>query len=122
MDTRDILKIVLAITILLVVTVGGYLGYLLFKPSSQQTVETLVITKGEVQETRNPWADKGDAAIALVKTKRVAAPIEPAEGEEKKKLKPGETPETEQITIEAFMERATTQNKLLKLGGQEVLE
>lgn len=78
MDTREILQIVLGIIIALVVILGGLMIYTLTREAETVIVEELSDENRTVRERRNPWADQGEAAIALVS--RAAVKTEGEEG------------------------------------------
>jgi len=65
METRSILQIVLGGIIALILGLGGFIVYELTRVADKVVVKTIV--EPDVVERINPWADKGSAAIALVK-------------------------------------------------------
>ncbi len=71
METRLILQIVLGVIIALVVVMGGLMIYALTRQADTVIVQELVDEETLERERRNPWADQGDAAIALVQRSRV---------------------------------------------------
>ncbi|RVU48916.1 hypothetical protein EA187_05675 [Lujinxingia sediminis] len=82
MDTRTILQIVLGVVIALILVVGGLMVVALTGDAETVIVEQAVAEQREVRERKNPWADQGEAAIALVQRSRVKG-VEPGEdGEE----------------------------------------
>lgn len=73
MDTRRILQIALGVIVVLVVVVGLLMIYALTREAETVIVERVERPSDEVVERRNPWADQGDAAIALVRRGRSKA-------------------------------------------------
>jgi hypothetical protein len=76
MDTRQILQIVLGVIVALITVVGVLMIYTLTRPAETVIVERVERPVDDVVERRNPWADQGDAAIALVRRVRAKSPVE----------------------------------------------
>ncbi|MBA2662582.1 MAG: hypothetical protein H0U74_09830 [Bradymonadaceae bacterium] len=74
MDTRRILQIVLGFIVVLVVVMGAVTVYQVTREAETIIVKKVTRASDEKAEVVNPWSDKGDAAIALVKRVRVAQP------------------------------------------------
>lgn len=81
METRTILQIVLGVIVTLIVALGGFIIYQLTREA--ETVVVKEIIEPEVEERINPWADKGEAAISLVKRLEVVQPLIPKKEEPK---------------------------------------
>lgn len=71
MDTRTILQIVLGGIISLIVVVGVLIVIALTRDAETVIVQQAVAEQREARERKNPWADQGDAAIALVQRSRI---------------------------------------------------
>ncbi len=125
METRTILQIVLGIIVLAVVGLGAFIVYELTREAETTVVETVFVEE-EAEEIINPWADKGDAAIALVKRVAVTEPVFPeteeeAKNKKKKKKKDDEAEEPEiEPMIGAVMENDKFAKEILKVQGERV--
>lgn len=98
METRTILQIVLGSIIVAIVGLGSFIVYQLTKEAETVVVERVV--DAEEKEYVNPWADKGNAAVALVKAQRVTLSDEDREAlklEEDVPLTLGEIVENEKF-------------------------
>lgn len=66
MDTRLILQIALGVIIVLIVVVGGITIFALTRDAETVIMQELAEESTSARERRNPWADQGDVAIAMV--------------------------------------------------------
>ena len=87
METRTILQIILAVTILAVAGTTAFIAYELTREASTTVVKEVIVAGEEPEEPVNPWSTKGDAAIALVKRVHVTPPVFPDPPEEKSRGK-----------------------------------
>ncbi|MFU8804505.1 MAG: hypothetical protein ACNA8W_11895 [Bradymonadaceae bacterium] len=112
MDTRRILQIVLAAILTLVVVVGALMIYTLTRDADTVIVQKVVRPTDEVLARSNPWADQGDAAIALVKRVRLKSPVEaPKRGQ----------PEEEPTTVGEILENEEFVKDKLKITNAQVV-
>lgn len=126
METRTILQIVLGVIIALIVGLGGFIVYELTREAEKIVVKEII--EPEVVERVNPWADKGDAAIALVKRLKVVPPIDPEaakKAEEEKAARRGkrkkaeeEVEEVQEFTFEQVLSDPSFQAKQLQISGE----
>lgn len=72
MDTRLILQIVLGVIIAMIVVFGALMIVALTGDAETVVVEEVTDTQDD-DEDENPWADQGDAAIALVENSNVGS-------------------------------------------------
>ncbi len=115
MDTRRILQIVLGLIVVLVVGLGVVTIYQLTREAETIVVKRVARAAAEQVEAINPWADKGDAAIALVKRVRVVqapAPTVPGRG----RRAAGE-PEPVVTTVGEVLEDESFWRDKLKIGS-----
>ena len=66
MDTRLLLQIVLGAIVALIVILGAIMIFTLTRDAETVIVQEIAEDTREASERRSPWADQGDAAIALV--------------------------------------------------------
>ena len=124
MDTRQILQIVLGLIVLTIVGMTVYIILLVAKPTTASVVQEVVVEQGEAITPPNPWSLQGNAAIELVKSRRVTALAPKPEGEakdDKKKSKRGKPaePETVQVSVGELLERPGFVKDVLKLEAAE---
>lgn len=128
METRTILQIALAAILLMVVGLGAFLVYELTREADKQVVEEVVVTQ-EAEEPVNPWstADKGEAAISLVKRVQVEPPLFPEtdedgnlKEEQPKKTKTDDEEEEEKPTVGEVLEDDEFIKKILRVKGERV--
>ncbi|MEZ4462283.1 MAG: hypothetical protein R3E66_21680 [bacterium] len=127
METRTILQIVLGTIVALILGLGGFIIYELTREAEKVVVKEVI--QPEVVERVNPWADKGPAAIALVKRMTVVPPLDPEaakKAEEEKKNRRGkkkrqEEPEQEPtVTYEEALRNPEFQKNQLQISGEPV--
>lgn len=125
METRTLLQIVLGVIITLIVLMGGFIVYDLTK--EPETIVIKQIVEPEVVERINPWADKGDAAISLVKRLEVSGPLMPIEKKEEDEPKRGkkgakaaevEPEETVVISFEEALQNPEFVKNVLGISGE----
>lgn len=98
--------------VLLILGLGGYIIYTFTKPAEVITVTRVTQRKSEEVEEKNPWEDKGSAAIEVVKRQQVVPPPEDASKTPDKKDS-GEGEQT--ITVSELLERESFVKQHLKL-------
>ncbi len=128
METRSILQIVLGGIIALILGLGGFIVYELTRVADKVVVKTIV--EPDVVERINPWADKGSAAIALVKRMTVTPPLDPVafkKAEEEAKSKRGrkkkheaEAEEVVPVTYDEAVTNPEFQKEQLQISGEPV--
>lgn len=123
METRTILQIILAVIVLSVMGLGGFLVYEFTKEAETTVVKEIIEVDPETAEYVNPWSVQGDAAISLVKRVRVTPPLfpEPEEEKDKKKAKKksdDEEEEEELPTLGEVLENPDFIKKTLKISGE----
>lgn len=129
METRTILQILLVVIVVVVVALGGFIAYQLTREAETSVVTEIVEIEQETPEYINPWSEKGEAAISLVKRSRVVLPLFPLSPEEAEKAQrsrkkpepnPDEPdPETE-FTVGEALEKAPFVEKILKVKGEPI--
>lgn len=127
METRTILQIVLGSIIALIIGLGGFIIYELTREAEKVVVKEVI--QPDVVEYVNPWADKGPAAIALVKRMIVTPPLDPQaakNAEEAQKNKRGKKREdidqehVAPVTYEEALRNPEFQQKQLQISGEPV--
>lgn len=121
METRTMLHIALAVILLVVLGLGGFIIYELTKEAETTVVTRIVEAQEDAEEYVNPWSDKGDAAISLVQRVGVTLPLFPAEAS---KTPPARTrrnePEepAEEKTVAEALEDEKFVAEVLKVKGE----
>ena len=113
METRTILQIILGSIFLLILGLGGYIIYTFTKKAEVITVTRVLKQTSEEVEEKNPWEDKGAAAIEVVKRQQVVPPPEDPKSGDAKKGDDEQGQET--ITFAQLLERESFIQQHLKL-------
>lgn len=122
METRTILQITLGIIAAAVIGLGAYIAYSLTREAETTVVKEVLVDAEEPEAPVNPWSDKGEAAVALVKRVDVTPPLFPDAEENKKrsrKKKAEEPPEIEPV-LGAVLEDDKFVADVLKIKGERL--
>lgn len=115
MDPRLALQIALGAIITFIVVLGGLIIYTLTSEAETVVVDRVVEQDEVVAEKKNPWEDKGEAAIALVK--RVE--VEGLESDEDKGKKKADDEEVAPTTVGQLLDDETFIKDKLKITSAE---
>lgn len=106
MDTRLVLQIVLGVIVTLIVVSGILMVVVLTREAETVVVQDVAEERTTTRERRNPWADQGAAAVALVQRSRVRGA-------------PGHGISREGLTVGSLMESEPFVRETLKIGSGE---
>lgn len=98
---------------MLVLGLGVYILITFTKKAETVVVTRIIKDEGSQVEKKNPWEDKGDTAITIVKRQQVIVPITPAEGD--KKSKKDDAPKEETVSLGDLLKREEFLTKTLKM-------
>lgn len=119
METRTILQIALAVIVLAVVGLGGYIIWEFTREAETTVVQEVVMAEPPSEEYINPWSNKGDAAISLVKRVQITPPLFPSDEDDKKKKRNGDE-EEDAPTLGEVMENEKFVAEVLKIKGEPI--
>ncbi len=119
MDTRRILQIVLGFIVVLVVILGAVTIYQLTREAETVVIKRVERATAEQIEAVNPWANQGEAAIALVKRVRVTPP--PAAPATARGRRGAPEPEPVVTTVGEILEDEEFLREKLKIGSAKKL-
>ncbi len=111
METRTILQIVLGVIIVSIVGLGSFIVYELTREA--ETVVVQEVVDAEKEERINPWSQRGDSAIALVKAQMVEPPLFPDKEEDKKKDE-----EPQKVNVGEVLENREFVKKIMKISAE----
>lgn len=116
METRTILQIILGFIVVLVLALGAYILYTFTKKAETIVVTKIIKDEGQKVEKKNPWEDKGSAAITIVKRQQIKVPASPSEEEKKdRKKKSKDEPAEETVSLGELLTREDFVTKTLKM-------
>lgn len=115
METRTILQIVLGTIIVSIVGLGLFIVLELTREA--ETVVVQKVVDAEKKERINPWSQKGDSAIALVKAQMVEPPLFPEKDKEKGK-KPEGDEEIQKVNLGELLENEKFIREVMNISAE----